>query len=83
MLLPFLACCWWDVGHMLTAAIAKKRLQDLNPAAYASFENLIFSINTMTDNRSHTFIESSCWADDIKAYKYNVHLWDSWHFINK
>ena len=34
------------------------------------------------DNRSQTMIESACWADDLKSKKFNMHLWDEWHFVN-
>ncbi len=30
--LPALIFCWWDVGHMLTAAIAEIRLNQLDPS---------------------------------------------------
>ena len=82
-LLPSLIISWWDVGHMLTAAIAEKRLQQLHPYAYAHFGELITSINNLVDNKSRTLIESACWPDDIKSHNYNMHLWDSWHFIDK
>ena len=36
-LLPILASCWWDVGHMLSAAIAEMRLNQLNPSVSIQF----------------------------------------------
>ena len=81
-LLPLLTTAWWDVGHMLTAAIAEKRLEEVNPYALTHFKELIEGINNLVDEKSRTMIESSCWADDIKSYKYNMHLWDAWHFID-
>lgn len=55
-LLPILSMQWWDVGHMLTAAIAEERLNDLHPYAYINFKELTLSINHLVDNRSRTFI---------------------------
>ena len=81
-LLPILCACWWDVGHMLTAAIAEIRMNQLNPYASVKFRELVGSINNLVDNKSRTFIESACWPDDLKARQYNMELWNSWHFIN-
>ena len=36
-LFPILASCWWDVGHMLSAAIAEMRLNQLNPSVSIQF----------------------------------------------
>lgn len=36
-LLPLLTIQWWDVGHMLTAAIAESRMNELNPYASVRF----------------------------------------------
>ena len=82
-LLPLLTVCWWDVGHMLSAAIAEARLNQLNPYASVKFRELVTSINNLVDNRSQTFIEAACWPDDLKGRQYNMELWNSWHFINK
>lgn len=68
---------------MLTAQIAQKKLRKENPYAAVHFEDLLLSINALVDNRSRTFVETASWADDIKGYKYNMKLWNSWHFINK
>lgn len=35
--LPALILSWWDVGHMLTAAIAEIRLNQLDPKASVDF----------------------------------------------
>ena len=82
-LLPLLSVCWWDVGHMLSAAIAEIRLREISPYSYARFNELITSINNLVDNKSRTFIESACWPDDLKGRQYNMELWNSWHFIDK
>ena len=46
------------------------------------FTDVVQSINFLTDNRSHTFIEASVWPDDLKEKKYKMNLWDSWHFAD-
>jgi cobyric acid synthase len=74
---------WWDVGHMLTAAIAEMRLFQLSPYSLSNFKDVITSINSLVDNRGRTLIESACWADDLKERKYNMELWNDWHFIDK
>lgn len=37
VLLPILTIQWWDVGHMLTAAIAEMRMNELHPYASIKF----------------------------------------------
>lgn len=79
-LLPVLSVCWWDVGHMLTAAIAESKLLQEDPYAAVHFRELIYSINELCDGRSSTFIESACWPDDIKSTKYGMGLFNPWHY---
>lgn len=68
---------WWEVGHLLTAAVAQIQLAKDSPSTYVAFNKVITSINSLVDNRSQTFIESACWPDDIKPYNT---FWNSWHF---
>lgn len=35
--LPALILSWWDVGHMLTSAIAEMRLNQIDPKASVDF----------------------------------------------
>ncbi len=72
VLLPILTLQWWDVGHMLTAAIAEIRLNQLSPFTSIKFRELVTSINNLVDNRTRTFIESACWPDDLKERQYNM-----------
>jgi hypothetical protein len=37
LLLPLLCVSWWDVGHMLTAAIAEAKLLEEDPYAAVHF----------------------------------------------
>lgn len=80
LFLPLLTVCWWDVGHMLTAAIAEAKLLEEDPYAVVHFRELIYSINELCDGRSNTFIESACWPDDIKSNKYAMGLFNPWHY---
>jgi hypothetical protein len=73
---------FWDVGHMLTSAIAKIKLEKEDPEALRKFTEVVQSINFLTDNRSQTFIEAAVWPDDLKETKYKMKLWDSWHFAD-
>lgn len=82
-LLPLLALSWWDVGHMLTAAIAEIRLNQLDSYAAVNFRELVNSINELCDTKSRSFIESACWPDDIKAKQYGMTLFDPWHFKDR
>lgn len=72
LLLPVLTLQWWDVGHMLAAAIAETRLNQLSPTSAFKFRDIVLSINNLVDNRSRTFIESACWPDDLKERAYNM-----------
>jgi hypothetical protein len=83
LLLPMLALSWWDVGHMLTAAIAEIKLNQLDPYASVHFRELTTSINALVDNRSRTFIECACWPDDIKGSQYKMNLFDPLHFKDR
>lgn len=56
IILPILTLQWWDVGHMLTAAIAEIRLNQLSPFTSIRFRELVTSINNLVDNRTRTFI---------------------------
>lgn len=74
---------WWDVGHMLTAAIAEMRLNQLDPYASVHFRDLVTSINALCDNRTRTFIESACWPDDLKGAAYGMKLFDPLHYKDR
>lgn len=45
LLLPLTCLSWWDVGHMLTAAIAEAKLLKEDSFAVVTFRELIYSIN--------------------------------------
>jgi hypothetical protein len=73
--------CWWEIGHLLVAKIAEKRLMSLGEAtALAKFNTLIHAFEDFTDGRSNTFIEAALWADDIKQQ--NVTFFNTYHFTD-
>ena len=80
--MPVAIFSWWDVGHMLTAAIAEIRLNQLDPYASVSFRELALAINPLCDNRTRTFIESAVWPDDIKERQFSMDIWNELHFID-
>lgn len=56
IILPFIVRSWWDVGHMLTAAIAEIKINQADPYSSVHFRELVNSINDLVDNKSRTFI---------------------------
>lgn len=73
--------CWWEVGHILVAQVAKDRLNQLGKSsALNRFTELITAFNNLTDGRSNTFIEAAVWADDIKEN--GIKMFDEYHFTN-
>lgn len=58
-------------------------MNKLHPYASINFRELTLSINNLVDNKSRTFVETACWPDDIKGSKYNMGLWNPWHYIDK
>ena len=80
--MPALIISWWDVGHMLTAAIAEIRLNQLDPYSSVNFREVTLAINSLCDNRTRTFIESAVWPDDLKGRQYSMDIWNEWHFVD-
>lgn len=58
-------------------------MNKLHPYASINFRELTLSINYLVDNKSQIFVETACWPDDIKGTKYNMGLWNPWHYIDK
>lgn len=80
-LLATTSVCWWELGHILVAQVAKDRLVQLGKtSALDKFTQLITALNNLTDGKSQTFIEAAVWADDIKSY--GVKMFDEYHFTN-
>ena len=75
------ATCWWELGHILVAQVAKDRLMQLGKNdAFRQINDLICAFNNLTDGTSNTFIEAAVWADDIKSF--GVKMFDEYHFTN-
>ena len=74
------ALAWWEVGHMMTAQVAKSYLEENNVDVLSWAESMIADFKSLTDGRSNTFVEASVWADDIKEPGNN--FLDNWHFTD-
>lgn len=73
---------WGCTGHMLVAQIAQNDLQSELPEAFTWASGLVGNLaGVLTHNTSNTFVESACWADDIKAF--NLVAMNDWHFYAK
>ena len=72
--------CWWDLGHMLVAQIAKDVLLDEDREAFRVAQQVTDVLNVVSHGKVTDFIESACYADDVKQGG----LWqlENWHFIN-
>lgn len=76
-----LSLAWWCTGHLLVAQIAELDLQEENPAAWLWAQSAIEAMGeTLTHGTADTFVESACWADDIKAF--GLETMNDWHFVN-
>ncbi|CAD8106344.1 unnamed protein product [Paramecium primaurelia] len=73
--------CWWDMGHMMTAQIAKNQLKDKRPDVLAWADSLVQDFNHLTDGRTNTFVEAAVWMDDIKET--GTSFLNDWHYTDK
>ncbi|CAD8205631.1 unnamed protein product [Paramecium pentaurelia] len=73
--------CWWEVGHMMTAQIAKNFLKDNRPDVLAWADSLVQDFNSLTDGRSNTFAEAAVWLDDIKET--GTGFLNDWHYTDR
>ena len=64
---------WFDTGHMVVAQIAASRLE---PEAQAQIDSAIAAIGGFSP-KSATFVEASCWADDLAVGK--ARFFATWH----
>ena len=72
---------WWCTGHLLVAQIAELDLQEQNPAAWLWAQSAIEALGeSLTHGTADTFVESACWADDIKVF--GLETMNDWHFVN-
>jgi len=47
---------WWEVGHMMVAQIAWNEMYRLNKTTLTRCEEIVQSLNSLADERSHDFI---------------------------
>ena len=76
------SCCWHELGHMLVARVAQKKLVDLglNPDAFLWAQNTLASLQDMTGEENYPFVECAGWPDKLKSLSMNE--FNSWHFVN-
>ncbi|CAD8206662.1 unnamed protein product [Paramecium octaurelia] len=79
--LVMLSYQWWDVGHMMTAQIAKNHLRENRPDVLAWADSLIQDLNPLTDGKSNTFAEAAVWLDDVKETGTN--FMNDWHYTDR
>lgn len=72
---------WWEVGHMMTAQIAKNYLKEKRSDVLLWADSLVSDFNTLTDGRSNTFAEAAVWLDDIKETGTN--FLNDWHYTDR
>lgn len=78
-----LSTAWWCNGHMITAMIAQLDLQASAPNVLETANQVLAPLNgPLTYGLSDTFVETACWADDIKDMG-SLLLMSDWHYINK
>ena len=66
---------------MTVAQIAEDYLTKIEQKqSYDKFNSLIAAFANLTDGRSNSFVEASCWPDDIKEY--NATFFDNYHFTD-
>ncbi|CAD8123975.1 unnamed protein product [Paramecium sonneborni] len=73
--------CWWDLGHMMTAQIAKNQLRNDRPDVLAWADSLVQDLNNLTDGRTNSFVEAAVWLDDIKET--GTSFLNDWHYTDK
>lgn len=71
---------WHTTGHFLTALIAEIELKRDSPELYNKLEDIISVLSSFTAEKSHRFVESAEFADDIKAQNWKA--FNSWHYFD-
>lgn len=72
---------WWCPAHMIIAMIAEIDLGSNDPDILSKVHNTIKTLSgSLSHNESNNFVESACWADDIKRFGFEAT--SDWHFIN-
>jgi hypothetical protein len=65
---------------MLVAKVAENTLREEYPEAYDLANKITSILNIFSHGKITDFVESACWADDLKENY--LHAMDNWHFID-
>jgi hypothetical protein len=84
-LILFLSFClgtiaWHTTGHFAVAYIAEKELREKNPKLLAKLVELLDVLKAFTKEKEHSFVESACFVDDIKAQSWKA--FNAFHFYD-
>lgn len=72
---------WRCKGHMLVAMIGQIDLSSNDPNAFKEANNIVAVLNgTLSHGLSNSFVESACWADDLK--RFDMHSFDQGHYYD-
>ena len=78
----FTASAWKCTGHMLVALIAELSLISQDPKAYSEASLVTSFLNDdKTSSSAQTFVESACWADDLK--RQNIIDYNPYHYYDQ
>jgi S1/P1 Nuclease len=73
---------WWCNGHMTVAMVAQLDLISRYPEVFETCQGLLAPLNgKLTHDKANTFVETACWADDIKEFSFEE--FNSVHFIDR
>lgn len=76
-----MSMAWWCHGHMATAMVAQlDLLRDAGDKLARAQKAVSVLAGDLSHNLSDTFVESACWADDIKSY--GLQASSTWHYID-
>lgn len=76
-----MSMAWWCHGHMATAMVAQlDLLRDASDKLTRAQKAVSVLAGNLSHNLSDTFVESACWADDIKSYRFLAS--STWHYID-
>jgi len=72
---------WHETGHMVTAAIAQKILEDEAPEVLSKANELLDLFKEWCGENEQPFVEAATWPDKIKTDK--NFMMEDWHFISQ
>lgn len=72
---------WHPTGHFMTARIAELEIQEKRPTLLPALNKILTVLTHFTKERSHPFVESACYPDDIKYISWKT--FNKWHFYDQ